>query len=164
MISCWYVNTSKSSPRKETKNKSSPSTIIPDAMSTTWDLVLFMFLSYDPIIQYAELSAEISVNLSVQIIERFCPKDVWIIWRSACVLSCFSCVWLCATLWTAAHQAPLSMQVSRQEYWSGLQYNDNYCYCGSKRNKRGVEVIVYHPEKSGSEFSCAKDEKSPAIL
>ena len=29
-------------------------------------------------------------------------------------------VWLIATLWTAAHQAPPSMGVSRQEYWSGL--------------------------------------------
>ena len=25
-----------------------------------------------------------------------------------------------ATLWTLAHQAPLSMGFSRQEYWSGL--------------------------------------------
>ena len=36
------------------------------------------------------------------------------------VLSGFSHVWLCATLWTVAHQAPLSMGFSRQEYWSGL--------------------------------------------
>ena len=35
----------------------------------------------------------------------------------ACVLSC---VWLFATLRTVAHQAPLSMEFSRQEYWSGL--------------------------------------------
>ena len=27
---------------------------------------------------------------------------------------------LCATLWTVALQAPLSMRFSRQEYWSGL--------------------------------------------
>ena len=27
---------------------------------------------------------------------------------------------LCATPWTAAHQAPPSMGFSRQEYWSGL--------------------------------------------
>ena len=26
------------------------------------------------------------------------------------------------TLWTGAHQAPLSMGLSRQEYWSGLPY------------------------------------------
>ena len=32
----------------------------------------------------------------------------------------FSCVWLFATLWTIAYQAPLSMGFSRQEYWSGL--------------------------------------------
>ena len=37
----------------------------------------------------------------------------------ACVLSCFSHVWLCTTLWTVACQ-PLSMLFSRQEYWSGL--------------------------------------------
>ena len=31
-----------------------------------------------------------------------------------------SCVQLFATPWTVAHQAPLSMGFSRQEYWSGL--------------------------------------------
>ena len=29
-------------------------------------------------------------------------------------------VWLFASAWTAAHQAPLSVEFSRQEYWSGL--------------------------------------------
>ena len=29
-------------------------------------------------------------------------------------------VWLFATLWTVAHQAPLSIGFSRQEYWRGL--------------------------------------------
>ena len=29
---------------------------------------------------------------------------------------------LCAILWTLAHQAPLSMGFSRQEYWSGLPF------------------------------------------
>ena len=36
------------------------------------------------------------------------------------VLNHFSCVWLFATLWTIARQAPLSIGFSRQEYWSGL--------------------------------------------
>ena len=36
------------------------------------------------------------------------------------LLSCFSRVRLCATPWTAAHQAPPSMGFSRQEYWNGL--------------------------------------------
>ena len=37
-----------------------------------------------------------------------------------CLLSHFSCVLVFVTLWTIAHQAPLSMGFSRQEYWSGL--------------------------------------------
>ena len=38
----------------------------------------------------------------------------------ACTLSCSHCVWLFATLWTEACQAPLPMRVSREEYQSGL--------------------------------------------
>ena len=38
----------------------------------------------------------------------------------ACVLSHFSHVWIFVTRWTVAHQAPLSMEFSRQVYWSGL--------------------------------------------
>ena len=33
-----------------------------------------------------------------------------------------SCVQLFATPWTAACQAPLSMEFSRQEYWGGLSF------------------------------------------
>ena len=40
--------------------------------------------------------------------------------QPTCVLSHSSCVWLTATLWTVASQAPLSMGVFRQEYWGGL--------------------------------------------
>ena len=40
-----------------------------------------------------------------------------------CVYGCvLSCVWLFATPWTVAHQAPLSMGFSRQEYWSGFPF------------------------------------------
>ena len=38
------------------------------------------------------------------------------------MLSHFSCVQLFAALWTIAHQAYLSKEFSRQEYFSGLQY------------------------------------------
>ena len=38
----------------------------------------------------------------------------------ACVLSSFSCVRLCVTLWTVACRALLSMWFSRKEYWNGL--------------------------------------------
>ena len=39
-------------------------------------------------------------------------------WRWKEKVKSLSCVWLLATPWTAAHQAPLSMGFSRQEYWS----------------------------------------------
>ena len=39
-----------------------------------------------------------------------------------CVLSHFSCIQRFATLWTVARQAPLSMGLSRQEYWSRLPF------------------------------------------
>ena len=31
-------------------------------------------------------------------------------------------VQLCSSPWTVAYQAPLSMEFSRQEYWSGLPF------------------------------------------
>ena len=34
----------------------------------------------------------------------------------------FSCVWLSMTPWTVAYQAPLSMEFSRQEYWSRFPF------------------------------------------
>ena len=38
------------------------------------------------------------------------------------LLSHFSRAQLCATPWTVARQAPLSMGLSRQEYWRGLPF------------------------------------------
>ena len=41
--------------------------------------------------------------------------------KLVCMLAkSFSHLWLFATLWTVARQAPLSEGFSRQEYWSGL--------------------------------------------
>ena len=40
--------------------------------------------------------------------------------KLSCMLSCFSCVWFFATLWTVACETPLLMGCSRQEYRSGL--------------------------------------------
>ena len=55
----------------------------------------------------------------------FCWKESWGCYQvtkatdSTFVLSH---VWHFATPWTVAHQAPLSMGFSRQEYWSGLPF------------------------------------------
>ena len=41
-------------------------------------------------------------------------------WKWKVKVKLFSRVWLLATPWTAAYQAPPSMGFSRQEYWSGV--------------------------------------------
>ena len=41
-------------------------------------------------------------------------------WKWKVKMKSLSHVWLLATPWTAAHQAPLSMGFARQEYWSGV--------------------------------------------
>ena len=56
----------------------------------------------------------------------------WLVWSPCCPrdsnkpvsewVKSFSRVWLFATPRTVAHQAPLSMGFSRQEYWSGLPF------------------------------------------
>ena len=41
-------------------------------------------------------------------------------WKGKVKVKSLSRAWLFETPWTVAHQAPLSMGFSRQEYWSGL--------------------------------------------
>ena len=41
-------------------------------------------------------------------------------WKGKVKVKSLSHVWLLATPWTAAYQAPPSMGFSRQEYWSGV--------------------------------------------
>ena len=58
-------------------------------------------------------------HLEHQIPVRCSPEVLY--FPCACVCaSCFSHVWLFATLRTVVHQAPLSTGFSRQEYWSGV--------------------------------------------
>ena len=41
-------------------------------------------------------------------------------WKWKVKVKLLSHIWLLATPWTAAYQAPLSMRFSRQEHWSGV--------------------------------------------
>ena len=64
------------------------------------------------------LSVPLPGNLSVS---SLC-NTLDILSKYVCMLSRFSGVQLFVTLWTVAHQAPLSMGFSRQEYWCGLPF------------------------------------------
>ena len=58
-----------------------------------------------------------------------------------CVLNHSSCVQIFATPWTTAHEAPLSMGFSRQEYWSGFSCPPSglgCCYFISKTYPVGI--------------------------
>ena len=59
------------------------------------------------------------------------------------MLSCFSHVRLCATPWTAAHQAPVSTGFSRQEYWSGLPFPSPISAHTAGQNKMRVVIISF---------------------
>ena len=51
------------------------------------------------------------------------------VWRWKVKVKSLSRVWLLATPWTAAYQAPPSMGFSRQEYWSGVPLpSPLHCY------------------------------------
>ena len=67
------------------------------------------------------------------------------------VLSRFSHVQLFGTLWTAAPQAPLSVEFSRQEYWSGLP-----CPPPGRLPGPGIEpVSLVSPASVGGFFTAA---------
>ena len=76
---------------------------------------------------------------------------------SACVLSHFSRVQLFVTLWTVAHQAPLSMGFSRQEYWSGLP-----CPPPGDLPDPGIEpVSLMSPALAGGFFTTGATWEAP---
>ena len=72
-----------------------------------------------------------------------------------CVLRRFSRVWLFATPWTVAHQAPLSMAFFRQDYWSGLP-----CSPPGYLPNPGIEtMLLMFPALAGSSLPLAPPGK-----
>ena len=68
---------------------------------------------------------DLNCKLKIEVNQYLSRKQMWwciyagIILKYACVLSH---VWFSANPLTIANQAPLSMEVSRQEYWSGCHF------------------------------------------
>ena len=73
------------------------------------------------------------------------------------VLICFSHVLLFVTLWTVAHQAPLSMGFSRQENWSGLP-----CSPPGDLSNQGIEPMsLTSPAWAGGFFTTSATWEAP---
>ena len=71
-------------------------------------------------------------------------------------------VWLFATLWTVAHQAPPSMGFSRQEYWSGLPFPspEDLPDPGIKPRSPTLQADALTSEPPGKPYKAIKKEKS----
>ena len=72
---------------------------------------------------------------------------------TACMLCC---VLLFATPWTVAHQAPLSMGFSQQEYWSGLLFPSP----GDLPNPGTEPMSLASPALAGGFFSTSDTWKA----
>ena len=64
-------------------------------------------------------------------------------------------VQLLATPWTVAHQAPLSMEFSKQEYWSGLPFPSprDLPELGTEPRSPAFKQILYHWSHQGTLYS-----------
>ena len=75
------------------------------------------------------------------------------------MLSRFSCVQLFATLCSIAHQAPLSMGFSRQDYWSGLP-----CPPPGDLPNPGMEpASLMSPALAGEFFTTSATWEAPTL-
>ena len=78
---------------------------------------------------------------------------------------CFVCAQLLsrlfATSWTLAHQAPLFMGLSQQEYWSGLPFPPpgNLPNPGTEPRSPAFQVYSLPYEPPGKAFPTYKNEK-----
>ena len=85
-------------------------------------------------------------------------KVVYHIPSSVCVcvcVSCFSHFKLYVSLWTVAHQAPLPMEFSRQEYWSGSPF----LYPGDLPDPGIEHTPLMSPALAGGVFTMAPPGK-----
>ena len=67
-------------------------------------------------------------------------------------------VQLCATPWTVAQQAPLSMEFFRQESWSGLPFPSpgDLPHPGMEPRSPALQADSLPPEPPGKPFSTMK--------
>ena len=73
-----------------------------------------------------------------------------------CVLVAQSCLTLFATAWMVACQAPLSMEFSRQEYWSGFP-----CPSPGDLPDQGTEPVSLEPPALAGRFFTPKPPGKP---
>ena len=77
-----------------------------------------------------------------------------------CVRACIlSPVRLFASLWTVTYQAPLSMGLSRQEYWRGVPFSTT-----RDLSDPGIELSLICPALAGAFFTARASWETPVAL
>ena len=74
------------------------------------------------------------------------------------VLSRFSHVPFSESPWTVAHQTPLSMGFSQQEYWSGFP-----CSPPGNLPNPGIEMSLLSPVLAGGFFTASATWEAPCV-
>ena len=97
--------------------------------------------------------SDLSPNLRYKVCVCVC---VCVYLLHACMRIHFSFVWLFVTPWTVALQAPLSMEFSRQEYWSS--------YSLLQGNLPDPGIKPTSPAFAGGFFTCWATWEAPVYL
>ena len=92
-------------------------TQVPKTLLETWGLISPWSVTLESLCKANCLNIPPHVKCKMYIVQFSYPCVAE--WLNAQLLSH---VWLFASPWTVAHQAPLSSGFSRQEYWSGLPF------------------------------------------
>ena len=76
-----------------------------------------------------------------------------------------SCIQLLAIPWTIAHQAPLFMEFSRQEYWSGLpcSFEEIFPTQVSNLSLQHCRQILYCLSHQGGPYDTVNDQQKHTI-
>ena len=125
---------------------SSPWNVCPQGTNSTWsawDLSISCLRKSSPHLELKSSFPICAVNSCANVL--------------ACMHSRFSCAWLSVTMWTIAHQVPLSMGFSRREYWRGLP-----CPPPGDLPNPGMEpVSLTSPALTGGSFTTSATWEAP---
>ena len=83
------------------------------------------------------------------------------IFECMCMFSCLAVSDSFSTLWTAAHQAPLSMGFSRQEYWS--EYNQKWFPIPGNLPDPGIKPMSLESPTLAGGFFITQPPRKPHI-
>ena len=94
---------------------------------------------------------------SIYIYIHVCVSE-WVIVTQSCPTLC--------NPWTAVHQAPLYMEYSRQEYWSGLPFPSlgDLPDPGIQHGSPALRQILYPLSHQGSPYACIHTYKEKYFL